>query len=149
MKFANHIAITVFANQTDDIPNVKQTLIDLIPFNISDEKISVEQHTADGFGNERIKIFLIDLVKERHTNAFLKSLVSKLSDTQKALLISQKESRLDEEMHFFIRLEKTALQEGRILLTDAGNCYHINMSIAAFPVVRAKALEVVEKIIAL
>jgi len=149
MRLANHIAISVFSYQIDDEALVKKTLIDLIPFNPEDEKLQIEQHIASGFGDERIRIFSIDLKKERHTNAFLKTLMSKFSEKQKAILSSQKESRLDEELHFFIRLEKTALEEGKIALTDSGNCYHINISIAAFPAAREIALKVIDTISAL
>ena len=100
------------------------------------------------FNEKIIKIFTIELVKEKHTNYFLEFLNSKLTKEQKMLLLSQKESRLDEEQFFFIRLDKTELVENdRFFITDSGNCVHIRMSIASFPRKRKVALQAIAKLL--
>jgi RNA binding exosome subunit len=86
------------------------------------------------------------LQKEKHTNAFLNSLKQRLSDDQKQLLLRQSESRLDSELSFFIRLDKDRLlNENRFWITDSGNCFHIRMSIAAYPSNREAALKVISQ----
>jgi RNA binding exosome subunit len=78
---------------------------------------------------------------------FLESLLGRLSEGQKKTILQQKESRLDEDLNFFIRFDKEKLLgERKLSLTDKGNCFHLRMRIAAFPAKREKALETIEKI---
>jgi len=148
MKAVHKAVITVFAKKEENESKIKQALISLVPLNLEKEKIKVKQQTATGFRDKQIRIFKIELEKTRHANEFVKSLVSKLKPEQKEMLLRQAESRLDEEFNFFIRLDKEKLLENNELyVTDRGNCYHISLSIAAFPSKREKALETIEKLL--
>lgn len=148
MKLANTIQISVFAKTNEELADlIKQKLISLIPFNLEEEKISLKEETAKGFNEKIIKIFSITLSKESHTSKFLEFLTEKLTKEQKILLVSQKESRLDEDLFFFIRLDKEELiQNDRFFITDSGNCFHIKISIASFPKKRENAIQIIEKI---
>ncbi len=54
---------------------------------------------------------------------------------------------MDEHHHFFIRFDKDKLIENNeFFITDKGNCYHIKMTIAAFPTTRENALKAIEKL---
>ena len=72
-----------------------------------------------------------------------------LSLEQKMILIEQLQSRLDNHLHFYIRLDKDRILCNEYLLTDYGNCFHIKISIAAYPHKREIAEEIVKKIISL
>lgn len=148
MILVNNIKLTVYIKVDEEpVEKIKQKMIELVPFNLADEKIVLKEETTQGFNEKIIKIFIIELIKEKHTNNFLEFLNSKLTNEQKMLLSSQKESRLDEELFFFIRFDKTELIENnKFFITDSGNCFHIKMSIASFPRKRAVALQVVDKI---
>ncbi len=148
MKTVNKIVITVFAKEDENQEKIKQALISLVPLDLEKEKIAIRQQTATGFQDKQIRVFKIELEKTRHANEFAKFLTSKLTSEQKELLLRQAESRLDEELNFFIRLDKDRLLESNELyITDSGNCYHITLSIAAFPSKREKALETIEKLL--
>ena len=68
-----------------------------------------------------------------------------LKEEQKSLLLKQKESRLDIENLFFMRFDKEKLIKDNIyFLTDKGNCFHVKMSIAAYPTTRKNAMKIVE-----
>jgi len=109
--------------------------------------IELKKTNATGFNEKKIIILEIYLEKEKHINKFLENLNKKLSKEQKELLIKQAESRLDDELNFFLRFDKEALvNENKLLLTDKGNCYHITIKIAAFPHKRESALKVIDKI---
>ena len=59
----------------------------------------------------------------------------------------QKESRLDDNLDFFLRFGKDEyIRNDKLMLTDSGNCFHIKISIDAFPKKREIALKIADKI---
>lgn len=150
MRSANSIHIRVFSKEGEDEEKIAERIKLLAPFDFEKEKIKFRRETAISFNESKIKIFTLLLEKERHTTAFLKLLMSKLAQEQKELLLRQIETRLDTELNFFIRIDKEKLlNENRLWITDSGNCYHITISIAAFPRKREVALKVVDEILRL
>ncbi|MBR9690212.1 hypothetical protein GOV08_00855 [Candidatus Woesearchaeota archaeon] len=147
MKLCHQIKASVFSKPEDDEQKVKEKLISLFPFDLEKEKIKIGQKTAKGFEEKKIRIFEIVIDKKRNTKEFIDNLMAKLSDEKKKLLLRQKDSRLDDNLRFFIRLDKQKFLDGKYFITDSGDCYHIKMSIAAFPAKREKALEIVEGMI--
>ncbi len=149
MRLLNTVHLSVFVKESDgeDIDPVKDALIRLIPFDIEKEKVGLKVTSASGFDERVIKIIEVTLSKEKHTNAFLKSLMSHLSDEQKAMLLRQFESRCDSEFNFFIRLDKERLLSGEHLITDSGKCFHIRMNIACYPKNLGAAREVAERML--
>jgi RNA binding exosome subunit len=144
---SHHISINVFCKPESDLEIITKKLLFLIPFDTKKEKIELKKTNATGFNEKKIIILEIYLEKEKHINKFLENLNKKLSKEQKELLIKQAESRLDDELNFFLRFDKEALvNENKLLLTDKGNCYHITIKIAAFPHKRESALKVIDKI---
>jgi len=149
MKSLNRVTLSVFVkpHEGEDLAAVKQALIDLVPLNLEDEKLGVKDEVAQGFNEQPIHILSITLVKQSHCTAFLKALLNRLTREQKELFLSQKESRLDNELNFFIRLDKDAWLSNRtVSITDSGRCFHITMAIATYPARRPDALLSVEKI---
>ena len=146
MKLAHQIKISIFIKEEEDREKTFNRLLSLVPFDLKKEKIKLNEDTAMGFNNKKIKTYEIVLEKNRHINAFLEKLKEALSQEQKELLLKQAESRLDEDLHFFIRLDKEKLLNNEFWITDSGNCFHIRISIAAFPAKRELALEVVKEI---
>ena len=149
MKTAHLIRIKVFSyekfNENEKL--ILEKFLQLFPFNIKDEKIELKKTEATGFHENRIAIFEITLTKEKHTNLFLKNLIENLDEEQKKLIISKVESRLDENLNFFLRFDKNEyLKNNKLVLTDSGNCFHIEMSIAAFPKKREIGLGIVKSV---
>lgn len=141
------VELRVFVKEGEDFESVKSAFLSLFPFNLEEEKIPLSKSTALGLEGKSITILSAGLSKQRHVKLFLDSLLSRLSSEQKELLARQKESRLDEELTFFIRFDKTRLlSDATLCITDSGNCFHLKMSIAAFPSKRDAALAVIEKI---
>jgi len=144
---AHNICITVFCKPKDNTELIAKKLLLLVPFDNKKEKIELKKTNATGFNEKKITILEIYLEKESHTNLFLKNLAKNLADEQKLLIKRQAESRLDDELNFFLRLDKSKLiNENKLWLTDKGDCYHIRIKIAAFPHKREAALKTVEKI---
>lgn len=153
MKYFHNIKITVFIKSEEikedaDIEKkIITTLHYLIPLGFVKEKIQLKKQKVEGFDNRNILIFEIDLLKESHTNAFLEYFLSNITKEQKTMLLFQKESRLDENFDFFIRLEKTDLLKEKFIITDSGDCFHIKFTIAAFPKKRETALKLIDDIL--
>lgn len=146
MKVAHNVKLTVFAYEHDDAEAVLQSLVALCPFDLEQEKLKTNMSVAEGFHEKKIRIYEIFLKKERHTTKFLDSLKQNLSEPQRELITRQAESRLDCELDFFIRLDRQKLiQEKKYWLTDAGDCFHIRISVAAYPKNRESALAVVRQ----
>ena len=146
MKRVHNIRATVFSKEEENSQQIKQKLVELFPFDLEKEKIKVNETTATGFQEKRIKIFEVELSKEKTINLFLKKMLEKLSPIQKRTLAGQKESRLDNELYFFIRLDKERMFNDEWGLTDGGNCYHIRLKIAAYPSNREKALQAIDEL---
>jgi RNA binding exosome subunit len=148
MKQIHHLWLSVYCKPEDNEKDILENLRKFFPFNIEDEKLKIERQKANIIKEERdIIIFEVHLEKTSHTNAFLKHLNEILNDSQKQLIIKQKESRLDADHHFFLRFDKDKLIENnQFFITDKGNCYHMKMTIAAFPTTRENALKAVEKL---
>lgn len=148
MKYFHSITLNVFSKPEDDEEKIKTALLGLIPLDLEKEKIEIKTQNVSGFNERKIKIIEVKLLKQRHTDAFFEFLMSKLNDEQKRLLLRQKESRLDDNIDFFIRLDKDRLLSGEYFITDFGNCFHIKISIAAFPAKKEIALKIVDEILA-
>ncbi len=147
MRWVHRITITALAKPEENAEEIRQGIIALVPFNLEEAKIKIDAQNAESFEERIIKIFTIILTKESHTNDFLQFLLDSLSEEQKKLLIAQAESRLDKDFDFFIRIEKDKwAQERKIILTDAGYCFHIKISLAAFPKKRETAIVLINKL---
>lgn len=147
MKLAHQIKLSVFSKQEDNEKDVLNSFLSLIPFDLEEEKLKLKTSTAEGFEHKKIKVFELTLKKEKHTTKILKNLINKLTDEQKQLILKQAGSRLDENLKFFLRFDKDKLiKEDKLELTDKGNCFHIKISIAAFPSKKEKALEIVKSL---
>lgn len=147
MKLLNTIHMSVFAKEHEDFDAIKNALLKLVPFDLEKEKIELKIIDASGF-EKTIKIIEIMLLKEKHTNAFLKEFIQKLSGEQKKILVKQFDSRCDAEFNYFVRLEKDALLDGKYELTDSGHCFHIKMNIACYPKNLRSAKSIIEKMLA-
>ena len=152
MKLLHKVIISVFLKPelTQSDLDIEKRIIDcmkmLSAVDIDHEKLQITAQTVTGFNERKIKTFTLILEKESHTNAFLSKLSSALNSEQKSLLLIQEESRLDENLDFFIRLGLNELLRNEYYITESGDCFHIKMVIAAFPKTRKSAIKVIEKI---
>ena len=149
MKLAHQIKTKVFYyekhNENDKL--ILDKFLQLFPFNLKDEKIEFKKTNALGLNEKKITIFDVTLTKEKHTSKFLENLMENLDEEQKKLIFSQLESRLDDNLDFFLRFDKNEyIKNNKLVLTDSGNCFHIEISVAAFPKKREIGLEIVKSI---
>ncbi len=135
MRPINIIHLRVFCNPEEDKEKIKKAFLSLLGYDASEldaEKIKLTETNAKGFNQKTILIFEASLEKERHSNKFIKKLNESLSKEDKNTILSQ-ENRLDDNMNFFVRLDKDSLLDGKYVLTDSGSCFHILININAHP----------------
>jgi RNA binding exosome subunit len=149
MKYAHNMEMRVFCKQGDDELSIVNTIHELFPFDFDKEKVEFTKNISETFDGKTMKIFTVFTKKETVTTRVLKDLFSKLSASQKALLRSQLESRLDDRLHFYLRLDKPKLLSGEYEITDSGDCFHFKICVAAYPHKRPVARSVVEMILKL
>lgn len=145
MKYAHLIKLTAFSYEYENSQSIGEAFLDFFPFNPEENKIVLKKTTADGFNERRILIFEAILAKSNLISHFLQNLLANLDESQKKQILIQAESRLDKNLDFFLRFDKDSwIQEKRLVLTDSGKCFHLKISIAAFPKKRYVALNVVK-----
>ena len=148
MKLGRRVEARVFVKEGEDEEKIKNALLSLFPFNLQEEKIALSKSTAESFEHRKIRIYTALLQKDRHINAFIRKFFARLTPEQKSLLKGQLDSRVDDELNFFIRLDKEKLlDEGIFWITDSGNCFHVKVGIAAFPSKKEVAKKIVEKLL--
>lgn len=146
MKTAHKIKVSVFVKPEENDAHIKDKFISLFPFDLGKEKIEINQINATGFKQREIKIYEAELNKNRHINDFLRKLNRRLGEEQKEKLLMQTDSRLDDNLDFFIRLDKGKMLKDDVKVTDSGNCFHIKISIAAFPKNLENAIKSIKQI---
>lgn len=142
-KFAHNIKITVYINDEEDETKITNTFLSLIPLDLEKEKLSLEKTSVKGTTERNISILGLFIDKQRHIKAVLKNLKELLGTENCITLINQRSSRLDEHLHFYIRLDKQDLMNNKATLVDHGNCFHIKMTIAAYPAKREIAQDMI------
>ena len=147
MKLAHHVKISVFGHESneseEEIDRLPNLLKSFFPF-----EIPVNKKVLEGFDNKKILVFSVDLSKQADIKKFLQFLVSRLSEDQKELLINQSDSRIDDDIHFFVRFDKSKLiSENRLWITDKGNCFHVDLTLAAFPKSKEEGLKTLKTIL--
>lgn len=127
----------VFSKEENDEKLIKERIHEIFPF----EKIKVKEKISYGFEENKIKVITVSVKKRSETNFVFNHLIGNLSDEDRKTLIRQMDSRLDQKLNFYIRLDKDRLLEGNYVITDTGNCFHFKMSVAAYPNKRETAKE--------
>ena len=87
MKIAHSINIRVFCGEEENESDVIGGLKFLLPLDLEKEKIEITRQTAFGFSDRKIAIFEVTLTKNRHIKAFLGNLPSKISATDRQMLL--------------------------------------------------------------
>jgi RNA binding exosome subunit len=144
MKLAHFIEMRVFSKEEDDEDRIMQAIASLFPIDKDKEKLPLKSKISYGFEDKKIKIITVNVHKDRQTRAVLAHLAEHISEDQKRLLLRQLESRLDDHLHFYLRLDKDLLLEGEYAITDSGNCFHFKIAVAAFPHKREIAKNIIE-----
>ena len=149
MKYAHLIKISVFSYErnNEDSSLILNQFLQFFPFDLKDEKIELKKTNTKGFEEKKITVYHVILTKQKHINKFLLNLAINIDDEQKKLILEQLETKLDNNLDFFLRFDKNDyIKNNKLQLTNSGNCFHIKISVAAFPKRREIALNIVKEV---
>lgn len=146
MKLVHNVRISAFSKPEEDYNQIKSSFLALLGMIPEIEKIELVESTCTGFNDRKIKTLEVILDKNRHCHRFLKHLISILDNKQITTIINQIPSRLDDNLFFFLRLDKQSFINKKVLLTDSGDCFHIRLSIASFPKRKDIASKIIKEI---
>lgn len=145
MKYAHSVKLSVFSHQDESKEHVLESFLRFFPFSIEDSNVCLKKTSAMGFNERKIEILEITLAKSSLISQFLRNLLDNMDESQKKEIMMQIKSRLDKNLDFFMRFGKESwINEKKLILTDSGDCFHIRLSIAAFPKKREIALNLVK-----
>ena len=144
MKCAHSIKLTVFSYASENSQLVLDAFLMFFPFDLEENKVTFRKTNANGFNESKIEIMEATLTKPNLISQFLNNLLKNLDAAQKNSILQQAESRLDKNLDFFLKFDKNSWINGKkLVLTDSGKCFHIKISIAAFPKKREIALNII------
>lgn len=147
MKYAHQIRLNVFSHEFEDRNSVLDAFLGFFPFSLEENRVLLKNSKASGFNEKIVEIFEAALAKDNLIRQFLNNLLNNLSEAQKGQLLQQAESRLDADLNFYIRFDKDSwIKDRKLYLTDSGKCFHLKISIAAFPKKREVALNEVKEL---
>ena len=147
MKYAHSIKLTVFSYENENIQNILDAFLKFFPFSLEENKVELKKTEAKGATESNITIFEAVLTKTNLINRFLDFILSSLDKKQKELILKQIESRLDENLDFFIRFDKKEwISSNKLKLTDSGKCFHLKINVAAFPRKREIGLKIINEL---
>ncbi len=144
MKLAHYLAARVLCSKTD-AEKTSSALKELLSSGNSHSEIPVTESP----GEEPTQLVLLSsfLKKESDINHLLKYIIKNISAKDRELIADEAEMRVDDHLDFFIRLDKEAWILGRkIILTTLGDCFHLTISLAAFPKRKDRAVALVRQI---
>src|SRR3989344_9528664 len=147
MKYAHSIRLTVFSYENENSNALLESFLKFFPFNLEENKIELKKTEAKGANESIITIFEIILAKTNLINRFLDFILTILEKKQKELILTQIESRLDENLDFFMRFDKDEwINSNKLKLTDSGKCFHLKINVAAFPRKREIGLKIINEL---
>ncbi|MGM5484580.1 MAG: RNA-binding domain-containing protein [Nanobdellota archaeon] len=114
----------------------------LLGFDPNEEK-DIEYNIKEG---EDLNVHEIFFNKTRLTNKFIKNLKSKLDKKQRDYLSENAEEIVHHENRMFLRFDKASLMNREFRITDEGECFHLRLSIAAYPRKKEKAVKLIREI---
>ncbi len=133
VKIIHNLTVSVFEKDPEEIKKIKSSLRKILPLDFQKEKITITHEKAEGFNQKIIHIFSLKLTRNNHIKKLLTTIFKGLSKSDKRKLINQKESRLDKDGYFYIRLDKKLLMNDAFVLTEKGDCFHFKIKLASFP----------------
>jgi RNA-binding protein len=128
-------SLRAFAAATEDESRVRKALGIFIP---SDNLFVT--YAKGHFGNEII--ILEATIKKNESFVFLSILKERLPREELLKLHNEVPTRVDENNHLHLRLDKQAAYEGRVRLTDSKDAIDVSVHIASYPSRRENAIKI-------
>jgi len=145
-KLLHSIALNVFERYVEKLPEVQSVFHRLLPLDFEKNHIKIDHQQLEGFSGI-IHSLTLQTTSHRHNSLLLDSIFSHLSKQEISLIELQKESRLNNDGVFYIRLDKQSLLQNLFRLTDGGDCFHMRIKLAAYPATKDRYFQNLQKIL--
>ena len=129
---ASKLTLSLSVHVTEVIEKNMTALSNLTKGINQDHAIITESLLEGGYGNP-IKFIEVSFTKTTTIDKIIKYLASRLSDKDKEYLGSEFENRFDSKRNtFFLRFDKNAIYEDKLLITDSSNIIKLAIKLRAF-----------------
>jgi len=145
-KIVHSVSLNVFEKHVECLPELQDVFHRLLPIDFKKNKIQIHHQQLEGFSGI-IHSLTLQTTSNRHNVLLLASLFTQFTKNDKELIEHQKESRLNDEGVFYIRLDKSLLLQNIFQLTDGGDCFHMKIKLAAYPATRERYFQNLHKLI--
>ena len=140
--------ISVFVKDSENQELAEKAFLGFFPYDLKKEKLALKKTKFVDLDDEKTTVLELTITKKRHIGPFFTVLIGRIDQKQKSILLKQLESRLDEDLFFYMRFDKDMLIKNNIYeITQGGNCFHIKMLIKIFPKKRDIALNLLRDVI--
>ena len=147
--------IRLFIPPEDEIEPYKRCMLALLGIELDDIRtlranakgVAFIQSRAQGF-EERVLIVLNGHVTtKKGARSLLERIVAALDAQDRAFLLETIETRIDDDLTLYLRLDKHLFLNDIFKLTDTGSCYHFSFSLVTYPKNREQAVNAVREIL--
>jgi len=136
----DRVSFRAFVAATEDVDRVREALGIFVPLD------RITAVTAEGhFGNE-IKILEASL-KKKEARAFFSILREQLPASDQARLRREMADRLEDDSHFYLRLDKQAAYKGILRLTESKDALDVTTLVKTYPARREEALKILGELL--
>jgi RNA binding exosome subunit len=115
-----------------------------IHYRMPDIEFTIQQTETD---EGKMIIYTLFFRKMSAVNEFARKISLNMTPEERKEYQDEPEKILDAEGKLSVRIDKELLMQGKISLTDDGNCYQVRASVAAYPKNEERILEAVKKIL--
>jgi RNA binding exosome subunit len=142
----SRVQLRVFVKPEEDAALTRDALVRLAAWpaaQVVEDAVTVDDCFV---GDCRRKVRVLRIVVDKGRIGPFMDAFNELLGNERAKLVAQAESRLDEEGTFYVRLAKEAWLDGKVWLTDSGDCFHVAIGMLSYPKKRELLLQNVAKI---
>jgi len=113
-----------------------------------DKNFQFSETASSGFEDRKILFLNARVRGDKNSRTIFDSLLANIGGEQKENLLRTTNSRVDENLNYYLRLDIDSLLEGRYEVVDHGHCFHFTFSLITYPKDRIAAIEGITGIIA-
>ncbi|MFW6149185.1 MAG: RNA-binding domain-containing protein [Atribacterota bacterium] len=146
-KLVHNISVRVLEKDSTKIDNTKNGFNKVLPIDFEKENININHERAEGFNQKTIHILSMQTSKRRHNRLLLNTIFSKISEKDKKRVNQERETRVDTEGNFYLRLDKKSLLNKKYKITEGGDCFHLTVKLAAYPMNKGNILQSLEQLL--
>lgn len=121
------IELHTHIHATESVEKVKNLIQHICCDQIQEKDLHID--FLSGVYGQKIGAVSVNIQRQAEMNAFIQSFTSQLSNEDKITLENEFERRLDEKLHFYMRINKQKMAKNQIVLATTPDVIQIILSI--------------------